>query len=82
VIQTILPSIEIFLQCSYAFAKSDENDVYVLTQPARTMEEVEEIYAQMPPVKYHPPAKRWQCLPCTCDFKFRRTVRLGSDRNL
>lgn len=59
----IRPSIEIFLQCF--FARADDNDVYVLTQPARTMEEIEEIYAQMPPVEYHPPSARWQCLPRT-----------------
>ncbi len=48
-----------------AFAQADENEVYVLTKPEHTMEQVEAAYAQMPPLRYAPPADRWRFLPRT-----------------
>jgi hypothetical protein len=46
-------------------AAPDENDVYVLTSPERSMEQVDAAYAGMPAVKYEPPADRWGNLPRT-----------------
>ncbi len=48
-----------------ASGQADENKVYVLTKPEHTMEQVEAAYAQMPPVRYAPPADRWRYLPRT-----------------
>ena len=55
-------------------AARDENDVYVLTRPERTAEQIDAAYAQMPPVKYEPPAGRWGRLPRT-----RSILRKGAD---
>jgi len=52
---------EIFLY--YNFAVPDENDVYVITEPVRTIEQIEEVYSQMPKVKYRPEPGRWKRLP-------------------
>lgn len=46
-----------------ARAAPDADGVYVLTQPERTMEQVDRAYAEIPPVRYEPPADRWQHLP-------------------
>ena len=51
-----------------AFAQADEDEVYVLTKPEHTMEVVEAAYAQMPPVRYAPPADRWRNLPRTASL--------------
>ena len=48
-----------------AIAARDENEVYVLTKLERTPEQIDAAYAQMPPVKYEPPAGRWERLPRT-----------------
>jgi hypothetical protein len=48
-----------------AHAAPEENDVYVLTAPERSIEQIEAAYAQMPPMKYTPPADRWNNLPRT-----------------
>ena len=37
------------------FAGPDENDVYILTEPEHTAEEVARAYAEMPPVRYRRP---------------------------
>src|SRR5262245_5231784 len=50
---------------SLLFAGPDENDVYILTEPEHTLEEVARAYTDMPPVRYHPPADRWANLPVT-----------------
>jgi hypothetical protein len=47
------------------WAGPDENDVYVLRDPEITLEQMEKAYAEMPPVKYDPPADRWAHLPLT-----------------
>jgi lysophospholipase L1-like esterase len=46
-----------------ASANPDADGVYVLTQPERTMEQVDKAYAEIPPVRYEPPADRWKNLP-------------------
>jgi lysophospholipase L1-like esterase len=46
-----------------ASAQADENEVYVITRPERTTEAVEAAYAEIPPVRYAPPADRWRYLP-------------------
>jgi hypothetical protein len=38
----------------------DAAGVVVLTQRERPLEQVEKVYAQMPPVRYTPPAGRWK----------------------
>ncbi len=58
-------SLAIVLLCSQAPARPDEDGVYVLTRPARRMEQVDRAYAGMPPVRYTPPAGRWGGLPKT-----------------
>lgn len=65
-----------------ASAQADENEVYVLTRPEHTMEAVEAAYAQIPPVRYAPPADRWQNLPRTAALLAKpgaelRVVMLG-----
>jgi hypothetical protein len=44
---------------------ADADGAYVITRPERTLEQVEEAYAQMPPVRYTPAANRWENLPRT-----------------
>ncbi len=46
-------------------ANPDKDGVYILTQPERTMAQVEKAYAQMPPLHYTPRADRWKKLPRT-----------------
>jgi hypothetical protein len=55
----------VLVAASRASAQADENEVYVLTRPERTMEQVGAAYAQIPPVRYTPPADRWKELPRT-----------------
>ncbi len=60
----------------------DENDVYVLTEPEHTAAEVARAYAEMPPVRYQPPADRWDHLLVTASVLGRgegtlRIVMLG-----
>jgi alpha-L-fucosidase len=42
-----------------------ENDGYILTNNERTLEKIEQVYWNMPPVNYTAPADRWTCLPRT-----------------
>jgi hypothetical protein len=63
-------------------AGPDENDVYVLKDPEHTAEEVARAYAEIPPVRYQPPADRWAHLPVTATVLGRgegtlRIVMLG-----
>src|SRR5690349_12481912 len=51
------------LPAGRARAGADLAGVYVLTEPERTMEQVDRAYAEIPPVRYEPPADRWQHLP-------------------
>jgi hypothetical protein len=46
-------------------ARADEPGASVLTRPERTSEQIERAYAGMPPVRYTPPADRWEHLPRT-----------------
>ena len=60
----------------------DENDVYILKDPEHTAEEVARAYAEIPPVRYLPPADRWANLPLTATVLGRgegtlRIVMLG-----
>ena len=48
-----------------ALAAPDVDGVYILTDPERTMEQVDKAYSEIPPVRYEPPADRWQRLPHT-----------------
>jgi hypothetical protein len=48
---------------SPVFVGPDENDVYILTEPEHTAAEVAKAYSEMPPVRYQPPADRWDQLP-------------------
>ncbi len=65
-----------------ASAGPDENDVYVLTEPEHTADEVAQAYAEIPPVTYRPPADRWAELPITASILGKgegtlRVVMLG-----
>jgi len=40
-----------------------DDGAFVITKPERTLEQVEKAYAEMPPVRYTPPADRWANLP-------------------
>ena len=56
--------------------------VYTLTAPERTPEEIEAVYAEIPPVVYTPPADRWRLLPHTArilagEKPILRVVMLG-----
>src|SRR5436305_3683869 len=46
-------------------AQPDQEGAYVLTRPERTLGQIDQTYAGMPPVRYTPPAGRWQHLPRT-----------------
>jgi hypothetical protein len=48
-----------------ALAQVDENPAIVITRPERTLEQVDKIYAGMPPVSYVPPVTRWDRLSRT-----------------
>lgn len=73
----------VVLLCPAALpAGEDENGVYVLTKPERTKEEAEKAYAEVPPVRFDPPADRWAHLPRTAGVLGRgtgdlRVVMLG-----
>ena len=41
------------------------NDGYILHNNQRSLEEINKIYSQMPPVQYVPPTDRWSNLPLT-----------------
>ena len=65
-----------------ASANPDADGVYVLTQPERSMEQVDKAYAEIPPVRYEPPADRWQRLPHSASILAKdagelRVVMLG-----
>jgi hypothetical protein len=67
---------------SAAPSHQDAEQVYVLTQPEHTMEQVEKAYAALPPLRYVPPSTRWQFLPKTAAALAReggslRVVMLG-----
>ncbi len=59
-------------------AGPDENDVYILKDPEHTAEEVARAYAEIPPVRYRPPADRWAHLPITANVlgKGEGTLRI------
>ena len=46
-------------------AQCDENDVYVITNQERSIEQVKQVYSEIPPVKYSPPTDRWKNMPRT-----------------
>ena len=48
-----------------ARSQQDAEQVYVLTRPEHTMEQVQKAYAEIPPLRYAPPSTRWQFLPRT-----------------
>jgi hypothetical protein len=50
---------------SAELAQPDENQVYVVTGPEHSVEEMSAAAREIPPVKYDPPADRWQHLPRT-----------------
>src|SRR5947209_16280033 len=50
---------------STARSQQDAEQVYVLTRPEHTMEQVEKAYAVIPPLRYSAPSTRWQFLPRT-----------------
>ena len=41
------------------------NDAYIIRGNQRTLEEIQKAYAEMPPVRYTPPADRWERLART-----------------
>ena len=41
------------------------DDDYILQGNERTLEQIQKAYAEMPPVRYRPPADRWEKLPQT-----------------
>ncbi len=57
------------------------DDGYILTNNQRTLEQIEDIYSQMEPVRYSPPSGRWKNLPRTrkllTDGGILRVVMLG-----
>jgi hypothetical protein len=72
----------VHIAASRSFGQADENEVYVLIEPEHTMEQVEAAHAQIPPVRYAPPADRWKNLPRTAaplakDGAELRVVMLG-----
>src|SRR4051794_25252617 len=46
-------------------AQPDQEGAYVLTRPERTLGQIDQTYAGIPPVRYTPPAGRWKHLPRT-----------------
>jgi lysophospholipase L1-like esterase len=62
--------------------QADADGVYVLTRPERKPEDVEKTYAGMAPVRYDPPADRWDRLPRSAELLRKegaefRVVMLG-----
>jgi hypothetical protein len=46
-------------------ADANSSDGYILTKNQRTLEQIESIYREMPPVDYRAPSARWERLPRT-----------------
>ena len=40
-------------------------DGYIILKNQRTLDQIQRIYSEMPPVRYTPPSDRWQYLPET-----------------
>ena len=57
------------------------DDGIIITKNQRTLEQIDKIYSQIPPVRYNPPANRWRNLPLTKKFLSEggtfRVVMLG-----
>ena len=62
----------------HSLAGPDKDDVYILTEPEHTSEEVARAAAEIPPVRYEPPADRWARLPITASVlgKGEGTLRI------
>jgi hypothetical protein len=57
------------------------DDGIIIRKNERTLEQIDKIYSQIPPVRYNPPAERWKNLPLTKKFLSEggtfRVVMLG-----
>jgi hypothetical protein len=57
------------------------DDGIIIRKNERTLEQIDKIYSQIPPVRYNPPANRWKNLPLTKKFLLEggtfRVVMLG-----
>lgn len=67
---------------SLAAAQPDENQVYVITSPEHSPEEMKAALGELPPSRYVPPTERWRRLPRTAAALARgggelRVVMLG-----
>lgn len=80
-LRSVCPVVLALLGAALASANPDAAGVYILTQPERTMRQVEKAYAEMRPLTYAPPADRWKRLPRTARLLGRggelRIVMLG-----
>ncbi len=56
----VLPLLVVFVA-----AQAVGNDGYIIRKNQRTLEKIECVYSQIPPVRYSPPANRWKNLPQT-----------------
>jgi hypothetical protein len=66
----------LLLSVSGSEVQSDENDVYVITTAERSLEQINQIYSTIPPVKYSPPRDRWKNLPRTKEILRKGTGEL------
>ena len=54
----------VFLSIAATFCPG-KNDGYIILRNQRTLDEIDRLYAKIPPVDYTPPEKRWDRLPAT-----------------
>jgi hypothetical protein len=50
---------------SLSVSSGGDEEGYIIRGNQRTVEEIQKIYAEIPPVRYRPPADRWENLPKT-----------------
>ena len=71
----------ILLAVSCITAQLMAGDGYIIRKNQRTLDQIQRIYSEMPPVRYTPPSDRWQHLPETKELLIEgerlRVVMLG-----
>ena len=71
----------LLLSILFVSAQALGNDGIIIRKNQRTLDEIERVYCEIPPVRYSPPSNRWKNLPqtkkCLADGGTLRVVMLG-----
>jgi hypothetical protein len=77
----MLKSIILLAVVLFFAAGAVADDGIIIRKNQRTLEQIDKIYSQIPPIRYNPPADRWKNLPLTKKFLSEggifRVVMLG-----